>query len=261
MTGHRHNRLVITTPEGCRFSLLLAGPVSRFMAWLIDLVVVIAAGIGIWRLLGEVLAFLAALLGEFVLAMLLLLNFVLWFGYGIALEWLWNGRTVGKRVLGLRVVDEHGLRLTFSQVVLRNLLRLVDMLPMLYLVAGVSCMLSRRCQRLGDIAAGTVVIRSPRIGRPDLRDVLQGKFNSLRAHPHLEARLRNRVSPAEARVAAAALLRRDSLEPEARVSLFAELAEHFREVVRFPEAATDGLSDEQYVRNVVDSLYRARKGT
>ena len=66
------------------------------------------------------------------------------------------------------------------------------------------------------------------------------------------------MSPAEAAVALQALLRRDEFDPVARVELFAELAAHFRTKVEFPAEATDGITDEQYIRNVVDVVYRTR---
>jgi len=191
--------------------------------------------------------------------LMVLSYFVISIGYGILLEWIWRGQTMGKRVLRLRVVDAEGLRLQINQVVIRNLLRFVDMLPAFYLVGGVVSLLNRRYQRLGDIAANTVVVRAPKLSEPDLDQLLAGKYNSLREHPHLEARLRQRVSPAEAAVAMRALLRREGLDPRARVELFGELAEHFRAVVTFPPEAVEGMPDEQYVRNVVDVLYRARK--
>jgi hypothetical protein len=194
-------------------------------------------------------------------AVSLLLVFTVSLGYGIVLEWVWRGQTVGKRLLRLRVVDAQGLKLHFSQVVIRNLLRAVDMLPGFYLVGGVVCLFSRRAQRLGDLAANTIVIRHPVIAEPDLDQLLAGKYNSLRAHPHLEARLRQRVSPPEAALAMHALLRRDQLEPAARVELFAQLAAHFQSKVAFPAEAVEGITDEQYVRNVVDVLYRTGQTT
>ena len=254
MSRDRLNRLVIHTPEGCSFSLLLAGPVTRFLAWLLDLLCVLALLIAVQFLI----AYLAVLSPGLAMAVQFLVIFALWFGYSILLEWLWRWRTVGKRVLGLRVVDEHGLRLQFSQVVVRNLLRLVDMLPLLYLVGGAACVLSRRSQRLGDIAANTVVIRTERLFQPDLTRVLGDKYNSFHDYPHLEARLRQRVSPAEARVALQAVLRRHELDPDARIDLFDGIARRFRSIAEFPQAATDGLSDEQYVRNVVDTLFRSQ---
>jgi hypothetical protein len=102
-------------------------------------------------------------------------------------------------------------------------------------------------------------VRAPKLSEPDLDQLLAGKYNSLRQYPHLEARLRQRVSPTEASIAMRALLRRDGLEPGARVALFADLAEHFRALTPFPVEAVEGMPDEQYVRNVVDVLYRARK--
>jgi uncharacterized RDD family membrane protein YckC len=245
-------RLVIQTPEGCSFSLQLAGPVARFLAWLIDLLAMVALTLISLFILG----FIAIVLGGLAIAMAYLVLFALWLCYGIIFEWFWRGRTLGKMALRLRVMDEQGLRLRFSQVVVRNLLRIADMLPALYMVGGVSCMLTRRCQRLGDLAAGTVVVRIPRETQGDLEMAVGDKFNSFRAYGHIEARLRQRVSADEARVALAAVLRRDRLDADARVRLFADLAAHFRTLVEFPQAATDGLSDEQYIRNVVDTLFR-----
>src|SRR5206468_9747860 len=94
--------------------------------------------------------------------------FVVSIGYTITCEWSWRGQTLGKRLLRLRVVDAEGLRLQFNQVVTRNLLRFVDSLPIFYFVGGVVCWFSPKCQRLGDIAANTVVICYPRIAEPDL---------------------------------------------------------------------------------------------
>jgi hypothetical protein len=126
------------------------------------------------------------------------------------------------------------------------------MLPAFYFVGGAACVLNRKCQRLGDIAANTVVIRTPAIEEPDLDQLLSGKFNSLRHYPLLIARLRQTVSPAEAATALQAIVRRNEFAPAARVELFQQLASHFRSKVDFPSEATDGISDEQYVRNVMD---------
>lgn len=253
--------LVIQTPEGCRFSLPLAGPITRFLAWLIDLLIVLGIILGV----GIPLSFIGVILGDLAGVLLVLAAFGVWFGYGIVLEWFWNGQTVGKKILRLRVVDEHALRLTFSQVVIRNLLRIVDMQPVFYilgfyLVGGIVCVLSRKLQRLGDMVAGTVVIRQPQVTLPDLVDVLGNKYNSLRQSPHLAARLRQRTSGPEAHLALTALMRREGLDSAARVELFAGIAEHFRKIVEFPQEATEGLSDEQYVRNVVEILFLSQHG-
>lgn len=248
--------LQIRTAEGVVFSQLLAGPVTRFMAWLIDLMCIAAA----MMILGYALSLLKLLSPDFAGALTALAYFIISIGYGIAFEWAWRGQTIGKRLFRLRVVDVEGMKLQFNQVAVRNLLRFVDSLPALYFVGGLTCWFSSKCQRLGDIAANTIVVRNPRVTEPDLDQLLAGKYNSLRQHPHLAARLRQRVSPSEAAVALAAILRRDELDLVARVELFAELAAHFREKVAFPEEVSDGVTDEQYVRNVVDVVCRASKG-
>ena len=250
---HKTNTLTIRTPEGIEFSFLLAGPITRFLAWSVDLMAILAVGKLLTVLMGVVgvvsrdLAVAASILGYFVASI----------GYGIALEWLWKGQTLGKRLLRLRVQDVNGMQLQFSQIVIRNLLRFGDSLPALYLVGGLACLISRRAQRLGDMVANTIVIWNPRLSEPDLDQLMEGKYNSLRQYPHLEARLRQHVSPHEAQIALQALVRRDEFEPGSRVALFESLAAHFKSIVAFPAEATDGLSDEQYIRNVVDALYRS----
>lgn len=234
------------------FSQLLAGPIARFSAWFIDLlcIAVILSVLGsLLTLLQFISPNLAGALGAFG-------YFVIGIGYGITCEWAWRGQTVGKRLLRLRVVDAEGLRLQFNQIVTRNLLRFVDCLPLFYFVGGLVCWISPKCQRLGDLAANTIVIRYPRLAEPDLDQLLTGKFNSLRHYPHLTARLRQRVLPGEGAIALQALLRRDEFDPVARIELFAALAAHFRDKVEFPPEATEGISDEQQLRNVVDVIYR-----
>jgi uncharacterized RDD family membrane protein YckC len=241
--------LPLRTPEGIVFSLPLAGPASRFLAVLIDIACITAASETLDRVFG---AFKAAGAGQ---ALFAVAYFVLSIGYGIATEWFWRGQTLGKRVVGLRVMDEHALRLEFSQIVVRNLLRFIDGLPIFYLVGGAACFFSRYSQRLGDLAANTIVVRDIKPSQPDLNQLLGGRYNSMVEHRHLAARLRQRVSPAAATVALDSILRRDQFEPRARVELFAEIAGYFRALVEFPPESTEQLSDEQYVRNVAEILF------
>ena len=254
MITSKTNTLVIKTPEGIEFSLLLAGPVTRFLAWAVDLGAVFA----LITVLNVIFGLLGVLSRDLAMAANIIGFFVVSIGYGILTEWYWQGQTLGKRLLRLRVMDEQGLRLQFSQIVIRNLLRFVDSLPALYLVGGLACLFNRRAQRLGDFAANTVVVWNPRIAEPDLKQLLQSKYNSFREYPHLEARLRQNVSPLEAQIAVESLVRRNDLEPGARVELFKELSNYYKGIVSFPPEATDGISDEQYVRNVVEALLRPR---
>jgi uncharacterized RDD family membrane protein YckC len=249
--------LRIRTPEGVEFSLPIAGPVSRALAYLVDFLLVVAAD----SILAFGLSLMAIVSRDLSEAFLQIGFFVLPIVYGVLSEWLWRGQTVGKRLFNLRVVDAEGLKLRPSQLLLRNLLRAVDFLPLFYLVGGVTTLLNRKGQRLGDLAAGTVVIRLQQSASPDLEPLLGGRFNSLRSHPHLAARLRQRIPAGEAAVALQALVRRDELESSARVTLFRELADDFRSQVAFPPDVAEALTDEQYVRNVVDLLYRPKVGT
>ena len=249
------NELRVRTPEGVQFSFALASPIVRFLAWTVDaaFVSVLSSAVGACAGVIGVINF------DVARAVTIICYFAISIGYGIAAEWYWRGQTLGKRILRLRVMDEQGLRLRFNQIVIRNLLRAVDMLPGLYLFGGVASLLSPRAQRLGDFAANTVVVRMPVIAAPDLDQLAGGKFNSLRQFPHLEARLRQRVSPVEAGLLLDALIRRDDFESTARVALFAELAAHCRALVHFPLEVTESQADEQYVRNVVDILFRKQQ--
>jgi len=249
------NTLTIRTPEGIEFSLPLAGPVSRMLALLIDIAAIGTVG----SVLRQALAPLNVFGEDFAQALGTVLFFAIFVAYAALTEWFWRGQTLGKRLLNLRVVDARGLRLEPSQVIVRSLMRFVDGLPALYLVGGVACVLSRHRQRLGDLAAGTVVVRTPKPARPDLDLLLSGKYNSLAEQRHLAARLRQKVNPELARLALESLLRRDELDPEARLSVFSALASHLRSLVSFPPEVVEQLADEQYVRNVVEVLYRSQK--
>jgi uncharacterized RDD family membrane protein YckC len=251
MSDERTQFWRVRTPEGVAFSFRLASPALRAVALSIDGCVVLTA----WSVLSLVIQVLQVFGADLARAVSIIAFFILSQGYRIGTEWLWRGQTIGKRVMRLRVVDETGLRLTFAQIALRNLLRFVDTLPAFYLVGGVAALVSRRAQRLGDLAAGTLVIWQPAEFLPDMAALKGEKYNSLRSHPPLIARLRQSVTPEEARAAWQALARRDLLEPAARVRLFTELADYFRGLTPFPVDAVEGVSDEQLVRNIVDILF------
>jgi uncharacterized RDD family membrane protein YckC len=254
MFSSRINNLIIKTPEGIEFSLQLAGPITRFLAWAVDLGTIVA----LISVLNVVFGILGILSRDLAMAANMIAFFIVSIGYGIITEWYWHGQTLGKKLLRLRVMDEQGLRLQFSQIVIRNLLRFIDSLPGLYLVGGLVCLFNKRAQRLGDFAANTVVVWSPRIAEPDLNQLLKGKYNSFREYPHIEARLRQHVTPLEAQIAVESIVRRNDLNPRARIELFRDLSSYFQTIVTFPQEATDGISDEQYVRNVVEALFRPK---
>ena len=242
------NVLAIETPDGVRFSLPLAGPASRFLAWFID-ATAIGAACGI---VGRLISILGVVSIDVMMMLSIISYFVVSVGYGIAFEWIWRGQTPGKRALGLRVLDASGQKLQFSQIAIRNLMRFLDALPALYLAGGTSMILTRRYQRLGDLVANTIVIRRRAFSIPDLANVDRGeKFNSFLEVPHLAARLRQQVSPELAQIAYEALLRRDELTAETRIEVFSQVADRFRSIVKFPDELTVTLTDERYVRNAL----------
>lgn len=256
MNKELRKRISIQTPEGVQFSLYLAGPYARFLAWLLDALIIGAVSGSVMTAANS----LGGFVGGVAPAIALVVVFAFTFAYRIGMEWYFRGQTIGKRILRLRVMDVDGLRLQFNQVVLRNLIRVVDMLPVAYALGGGVMLFNQRNQRLGDIAANSIVTYMPPDSPPDFAKVLPGKYNSFRDYPHLEARLRQQVSPEEADLLVRALMRRDSLDATARVNLFKELTEHFRNKVEFPPAAILGIPDEQYLRNTVDSVFRGKGG-
>ena len=159
-------QLTIDTPEQIALEFPLAGVGSRFLAMAFDSLLQGAAFV----MLGAI-AFAArgltgsALpsLGTWVLAILIAIGFAIYSGYFAAFEALWNGQTPGKRVVGLRVIDVSGRPLTVYAAIVRNLLRIVDQLPGMYALGMVSVLVTARQQRIGDLAAGTVVVHE-RIG-------------------------------------------------------------------------------------------------
>ncbi len=140
----------VPTPEGIELSLHLAGPVSRALAWLIDLFLRLVALAALSVALG--------LLGKLGAALMLILWFALEWLYPTAFEVWYGGATPGKRSLGLMVLQEDGTPVRVSASLTRNLLRAIDFFPFCYGVGLLVMLLNRDFKRIGDIAAGTVVV-------------------------------------------------------------------------------------------------------
>jgi uncharacterized RDD family membrane protein YckC len=178
--------LEIVSPENIAFQFRLAGPASRSIAFLIDAILIGLIAFGTFLLLG-----LTGLMNEAFLGLFLVWIFFLWWGYGAACEVFGNGRTAGKAALGLRVVSFTGLSINPAQAILRNLLRLIDIAPPFF--PGVIAMaFTRRLQRLGDLASGTIVVlerdrrppRPPRVDRVEA-DIVPLSFQA--SPPLIEA--------------------------------------------------------------------------
>jgi uncharacterized RDD family membrane protein YckC len=163
------DQLNIDTPELVSIEMPLAGIGSRFIAILIDSLIFGAATV--------LLIFLAVFLiprsevlqnisPNWAVGILVLLNFILHWGYFTLFEALNNGRTPGKSVAGIRVIHRSGRAASFVEALARNLVRVIDGLPTCYGVGLLSIFLSRQNQRLGDMVAGTLVVRNRSIDTP-----------------------------------------------------------------------------------------------
>ena len=232
------DRLVIATPEGVDLDLRLAGLGSRLIASLLDLLIRIAVFLALAVLLLRGSAEATGGLGAAVLSVVL---FLLLFGYDVFFETRASGRTPGKRRAGLRVVLADGRPVTFTASALRTVLRLVDFLPGAYLAGAVSILVTPRNQRLGDLAAGTLVVREG-TSRPVATTVAQPSPAAV------EGWDAGGVSAEDLATVRRFLARRDELTPTARTRLAGTLAEALRARVQAPDASAD---DERFLEQVV----------
>jgi len=160
-------RLEVETPDHVRLRYDLAGGGNRGFAALVDVVcalLLVAGSLAVFSILG---ALLPSQVSRALGGLAIMLTFLVGWAYFIVLEWLWEGQTVGKRVFGLRVISADGSPAPFTAVLIRNLLRVVDLLPGFYGLGLLAIVLTARSQRLGDLAAGTFVVRAP-VPRVDL---------------------------------------------------------------------------------------------
>ncbi|HMK63424.1 MAG TPA: RDD family protein [Acidimicrobiales bacterium] len=154
------DRHLIPTPEGISLDLVLAGLGSRIAAFVLDLLVQVVFFVLVVVVVTGTLSGggqTSALVAAGILSATALLDFI---GYFVLCEMLWSGRSVGKKAAGLRVVRTEGTSVGFWSSLLRNVTRIVDMMPgFLYLVGSVLILVTPKNQRLGDILGSTMVIR------------------------------------------------------------------------------------------------------
>jgi len=215
--------LEVRTPESIAFSYELAGVGSRFLAVAIDLTIQVA--------LLLLLAWAASSAhvhaprggGRFAyniwLGSLVALLFLIFYGYFVFFETLWNGQTPGKRMLGIRVVRDGGYPVDFMASLIRNLIRVGEMFVGFYAISAVVAVLSPLNKRIGDLAAGTIVIRESRMESPEqmLRDVAEPVYAATAY-----------VSGEERALIRRFLERRVDFVPERRAALARQLADRVR---------------------------------
>ena len=141
----------VEVPEGIEISLPLAGPVERSLAFMLDFL--IRAGIYI------ILSIFLQFMGNLGIGLFLVCYFLIEWFYPVFFEVLNQGATPGKKMMDLAVVNDDGTPVTWATSLIRNLLRSADQFPGLYLVGLASMFLNSEFKRLGDLAAGTLVIR------------------------------------------------------------------------------------------------------
>src|SRR5947209_15276825 len=148
--------LVVATPERVSFQYQVAGLGTRAVAQILDLLILAGvligitfAAIAVGQAGSSTIAFLVGVLGGFVVV----------FGYFWTCEAFWSGQTIGKKVFRLRAVGDRGEPMTFFQAGIRNVVRIVDFLPYAYGVGVVVLFINGKGKRLGDLAAGTIVVK------------------------------------------------------------------------------------------------------
>ena len=159
--------LAVDVPELVSFNLEVATIGSRFVAMAVDLAVRTFATLGLvyayYHLVETILPALGVKrslnVDDILLVVFLIVGVLFWFGYFVLFEVMQHGRTLGKRLMKLRVVTDTGGPVGWTESLIRNVLRVVDAFPFFYGVGFLTMVLNRRSQRVGDLAAGTIVIR------------------------------------------------------------------------------------------------------
>jgi len=228
----------IATGESVAFSYELAGLGSRFFAMFVDF----SLQLGVALLVFLILLWIAsaapphvktppAALTKFedavLMSILIVAGFVLFFGYFIIFEWRFNGRTPGKRLLGIRVVRDGGFPVDFTASVVRNVVRMLEFALGFYAMSAVVTLLSPENRRLGDMAAGTLVVRDNRFERATSRAF--GERERDLADP-----LVRDLTAAQRDLVRRYYERRGSLGLEARTAVSAQIAASIRPKLTVP---------------------------
>lgn len=246
----------VETPELVVFSYTIAGIGARAAAAIIDAII---SFLLLW-LLGWGFSKLGSarpgpapepMSGAWVGAILILMAFAVFWGYYVLLEALADGQTIGKRLLRLRVVRDGGYSITFGASAIRNLIRLLDMQPgTLYGVGIASAVLSKTGKRLGDMAAGTVVVREAILRQPTVA------VESERPEGAPEPAYQTALSEAEFAVLARFAERRAELSPERRAALTAQIAQRLAHAL---PVDTEGAAPIARLMRLYESEQAARK--
>jgi uncharacterized RDD family membrane protein YckC len=241
----------ILTPEHVEVRLTPAGLGSRALAAGIDLGMIVTVASFASAML------MAALpVGGLGLAAAMTASFVIQWGWHVYFETRHEGRTPGKRLLGLRVVDGRGLPIGFGQSFARTMVRVLDSLPLLYALGALVCQVDRHRRRLGDLVADTLVIREGRTFSPAASLARAPEYNSLRV-PRVLRLIRRRVGLEEREFLLTLVLRADEMESRARFDLMEEVGRHYRRRLAVED---HHLSGESLLRGLTAILFAEPPG-
>lgn len=241
----RPGDVVVVTPEHVELTLIPAGLGSRFLALTIDASITYGVPLLVIRLLDPVLSVGARF------ALMVTSQFFFGLAYHVFFETLRQGRTWGKRALRLRVVDSRGLPITVAQSLVRNAMRALDGVPLMYGVGAVVSLLDPHGRRLGDLAAETLVVEEPSMIEYRGESLSERRFNTLRT-PRVLRLIRHRISLEERELLLELCLRADRLHPEQRYALMEEVAARYRAELDIDDPF---LSGENLVRDLTSILF------
>jgi uncharacterized RDD family membrane protein YckC len=237
----------VVTPEAVPLDLDVAGLGSRGIAIAIDM--------AIQTVIFIALAFFLAATqpGDTVGLVIFIVSVPLIFwGYFFLFEGIWHGRTPGKRTQHLRATRADGQPMSGAQMTVRNLVRIIDFLPLYYAIGCTVMVLTKRSQRLGDLAAGTLVIREPKVVAPKPLDLPPPPPVEVFGGPRVDV---TGMTEAHYQLLRSYFERRAELDPAARAQVAREIAAVLAPVVR----TTEPMVDEQLLEAAAVA-YRRRLG-
>lgn len=242
-----HQKLAVETPENIFLEYELAGLGSRFIAFWIDTLIQIFISMALMYVLLIIGGFAGVFSGSTQFSgtvqtvLMILALFLLYQGYYIFFEVRWKGQSPGKKLMRLRVIRENGVPVSFYPSTLRNVLRVIDMLPPIlfipsYGLGSLVLIMSPMAKRIGDYAAGTLVIREQGFRGFEV-------FASVQTRPEYIKKLRipitRRIQGADYYLLREFFFRKNTLQPDRRERIAAKLAAHFRKQLHTPFQSQD----------------------
>ncbi|MFC1833852.1 RDD family protein [Thermodesulfobacteriota bacterium] len=256
--------IIIETPEHIELQFQLAGIGKRSLAYAVDRLIQLGAILGVIVLFFLIVYFLdmvpyiADLFAEieassikWIIGLVILLQGFISIGYFFLFEFFWSGSTPGKKTQGIRVINRSGRPVALLDSVLRNVLRFFDIIGGVYPIGLVVMFFNSRGLRMGDFAAGTLVIEDRRIKEPSLLD----SSDAVDGYPTDSVRVASEMTPEDYRLLTKFLARREELDPEYREKIAMGVYSHL-----FEDAVNRRVSATRHEKSLeeVELLYRDR---